>query len=188
MPKDYAKISTSKGKKLPKRKNKNKSKGKKRNLHLKVWFVFIVFVSLFVFALNKVEKSYSKKSNNNVIVVRKHHSKIKKSIGNIKKNKIHFDFYTLLKNEKVPVNIENKNSGSSYFLQVASLKKYADADRLKASLALLGFEAHIEKKSTGRSLWNVVMLGPYTSKRFALFDKKDLKKNNISSILIKSEK
>lgn len=51
---------------------------------------------------------------------------------------------------------------SSYVIQVGSFRKYQDADRVKALLALNGYEAYIQKVTVeGRGDFYRVRLGPY---------------------------
>ena len=55
---------------------------------------------------------------------------------------------------------------SVYILQAASYRSFADADRLKARLALEGIEAQVQKVSVeGKGVYFRVRLGPYQSKR-----------------------
>ena len=51
---------------------------------------------------------------------------------------------------------------ASYVVQVASFRKLGDADRLKANLALLGLEGHIQTVSiNGEEIWHRVRVGPF---------------------------
>ena len=53
-------------------------------------------------------------------------------------------------------------SGSSYVIQVGSFRKFEDADRVKATLALSGLEAFIQKVTVeGRGEFYRVRLGPF---------------------------
>ncbi len=52
--------------------------------------------------------------------------------------------------------------GSAYFLQVASYRNAADAERLKAKLALNGLRAAIQNVSIERKQYYRVRIGPYT--------------------------
>lgn len=54
----------------------------------------------------------------------------------------------------------------AYVLQAGSFKDYKEADRLKASLALQGIVAKIEKvELKGDQVWHRVRIGPITSER-----------------------
>ena len=88
-----------------------------------------------------------------------------------------FDFYTMLSEMEVAVPQEHLNPSptkssatppkpsqdetQTYVLQVGSFRKYEDADRLKATLALLGDEARIHQVSIDGNAWYRVRLGPY---------------------------
>lgn len=48
----------------------------------------------------------------------------------------------------------------SYLLQVASYGAAADADRTQASLALLGFESHVQRATLDEHVFNRVRIGP----------------------------
>src|SRR5258708_9149875 len=51
----------------------------------------------------------------------------------------------------------------SYFLQAGSFQNPADADNLKARLALMGLEASVEPANLAeKGVWYRVRLGPYT--------------------------
>lgn len=55
------------------------------------------------------------------------------------------------------------SKGSTYFLQVASFQKQADAERLKAKLALNGLRAVIQNVSIEKKQYYRVKIGPYNS-------------------------
>jgi cell division protein FtsN len=104
-----------------------------------------------------------------------------------------FDFYTLLPKTQLPqpqVASPNKNSSSaqpiSYVLHVASLKNENDADRLKAELTLLGFDVTLQTTTVNGTAWIRVEVGPYTSLTDAQADQERLRKNSISSALVKN--
>jgi cell division protein FtsN len=48
----------------------------------------------------------------------------------------------------------------SYLLQVGSYSAAADADRTQASLALLGFESHVQRVTLDDDVFNRVRIGP----------------------------
>src|SRR2546428_13193261 len=51
----------------------------------------------------------------------------------------------------------------SYFLQAGSFQNPADADNLKARLALMGMEANVEPANLAeKGVWYRVRLGPFT--------------------------
>jgi len=58
--------------------------------------------------------------------------------------------------------LEKIEKEGSYVLQAGSFQEFADADRRKAELALLGLESAIQKVSIDKRNWYRVRIGPYT--------------------------
>ena len=89
-------------------------------------------------------------------------------------DKPRFDFYRILPGREEPVTERQmreaaKQAGKSgapkdsYFLQAGSFQNPADADNLKARLALMGLEAGVEPANLAeKGVWYRVRLGPYT--------------------------
>jgi cell division protein FtsN len=89
-------------------------------------------------------------------------------------DKPRFDFYTILPGKEQSVTDRQIKDAAkqaakpgapkeSYFLQVGSFPNPADADNLKARLALMGMEANVEPANVaGKGVWYRVRLGPYT--------------------------
>jgi len=84
-----------------------------------------------------------------------------------------FEFYDVLPQYEVVIPDEKtpaSGSGSarprpaatpgSYLLQAGSFAAAADADRLKANLALLGFESHVQRVTIDDNVFNRVRIGP----------------------------
>lgn len=82
-----------------------------------------------------------------------------------------YDFYDVLPNFEVVVpeaGNDAKGAGGaidtpgSYVLQAGSYRNFADADRVRAQLALLGIESRIQKASVGQDndVWHRVIIGP----------------------------
>ncbi|RMG30722.1 MAG: hypothetical protein D6721_03085, partial [Gammaproteobacteria bacterium] len=57
------------------------------------------------------------------------------------------------------------NEAARYELQVGAFRTHRQADALKARLALLGFEARIQRIRTAQGTWHRVRLGPFASLR-----------------------
>ena len=57
--------------------------------------------------------------------------------------------------------------GASYRVQVGSFRDRREADRLRASLALNGFESRIVIRRTSDSTWHRVVLGPFRLRKAA---------------------
>ncbi|NOX77054.1 MAG: SPOR domain-containing protein [Gammaproteobacteria bacterium] len=85
-----------------------------------------------------------------------------------------FDFYNLLPEMEVfipPERLAEERERQpadavSYYLQVGSFRKFAEADRLRAQLALSGIESHIQRITINESqTWHRVRVGPFSSAR-----------------------
>lgn len=84
----------------------------------------------------------------------------------------HYDFYKMLPSFQVVIPGQDKevksvapatavNQPGSYILQVGSFPNYADADKMKATLALQGIESSIQQVQVNNgSTWNRVRIGP----------------------------
>jgi cell division protein FtsN len=76
--------------------------------------------------------------------------------------------------------------GNSYLLQVGSFKSPADAERLKAKLALLGVSTSIQKVTiNGKDTYHRVRAGPYRGKDAANQARSLLSRNGLESMAIK---
>ncbi len=85
-----------------------------------------------------------------------------------------FDFYRILPGQEEPVTEKQLRdaakqpskpgaSKDTYFLQAGSFQNPAEADNLKARLALMGIEATVQPAElSGKGVWYRVRLGPYT--------------------------
>lgn len=122
-----------------------------------------------------------------------------------------FDFYTLL--PEMEVVVENKNQGKqpvvtsptektqqpdtatetaaveSYMIQVGSFKKLADADGFRAKLALLGIESKVQTVTIDdKDTWHRVQIGPIAGRDQADKLQKQLRNNDIDSLLLKAKR
>jgi cell division protein FtsN len=89
-------------------------------------------------------------------------------------DKPRFDFYRILPGKEEQVTERQIRDAAkqapkpgapkeSYFLQAGSFPNPAEADNLKARLALMGMEANVEPADiAGKGTWYRVRLGPYT--------------------------
>jgi len=118
-----------------------------------------------------------------------------------------FDFYTLLPEMEVVVNndrsvnktivtsppqqqaINNKTVEKvSYLLQVGSFKKLADADGFRAKLAFLGIESKVQTVTIdNKDTWHRVQVGPITGRDKVDALQKQLRKNDIDSLLMRAK-
>jgi cell division protein FtsN len=91
-----------------------------------------------------------------------------------KDDKPRFDFYRILPGQEEPVTDKQIKDAAkaakagdapkdTYFLQAGSFQNPADADNLKAKLAMTGMEAVVEPTDLGdKGTWYRVRLGPYS--------------------------
>jgi cell division protein FtsN len=105
-----------------------------------------------------------------------------------------FDFYTILPGSEEPVSEQEikqaaKQTGPTkegYFLQVGSFQAAAEADNMKARLALLGLEAVIQTADIpDKGVWHRVRIGPFTNIDDMNRTRSTLVQNNIQSSLVK---
>lgn len=75
---------------------------------------------------------------------------------------------------------------AQYLLQAGSFRSAGDADRLKAELALLGVEAHIQTVTLqGGETWHRVRIGPFEDQRDLNGVRHRLQSNGVETILLK---
>ena len=103
-----------------------------------------------------------------------------------------FDFYTILpETESTVTEQEIKNMPAqvkrdSYFLQVGAFQNEADADNMKAKLALQGFEAVIQTATIPeKGVWHRVRVGPLNDLDQINKIRSDLTTNGFNTDLIK---
>lgn len=107
-----------------------------------------------------------------------------------------FDFYTLLPKMEVLIpdsaieeanrNLPQAETDLAYVLQTGSFRNAADAETMKARLALLGIEADIEAVVINdRETWHRVRLGPFPSLAAMNPVRRELKRLDIDFILLK---
>jgi cell division protein FtsN len=102
------------------------------------------------------------------------------------------DFYTILPETESTVTVKEINDADittkkdNYFLQVGSFKTEADADNLKAKLALQGFEAIVQTANIpNKGTWHRVRVGPLNNIEIINKTRDDLTANNFNADLIK---
>jgi len=110
-----------------------------------------------------------------------------------------FEFYTILSELEVFVpepEVEETRShkadsspsrvspsaGKKYLLQAGSFKNQQDAERLKASLALLGVQSSIQNVSINNDSWHRVRIGPFNNPTRLRETLSTLKQNNIHAM------
>lgn len=109
-------------------------------------------------------------------------------------SKPRFDFYNILPGSEEPITEQSLKQQAqqppgekeAYFLQAGAFQSGADADNLKAKLALLNVEAVIQTVSLpDKGIWHRVRVGPYTNIEEAANVKATLAQNNVDTSLIK---
>jgi len=114
--------------------------------------------------------------------------------GAAKKREPRFTFYTLLPEKEVVVpegevrtlrreEHLGRAPRGEYFIQAGSFRRMADADRLKARLALLGVESRIERAEVKGAVWYRVRLGPFASMTEVERVRSRLRKHRIDSVV-----
>lgn len=108
-----------------------------------------------------------------------------------------FDFYQILPEMEVVVpeesitgkrreGVRQVETPGTYLLQAGSFKSMEQADQLKAQLALLGMEAHVQTVSINDSeTWHRVRVGPFDDLRSLNKVRARLQEHQIEAILLK---
>jgi cell division protein FtsN len=110
-----------------------------------------------------------------------------------------FDFYNMLPEMEVVVPVEELEEpaparqadqpdqlDATYLVQIGSFRKAADADRLKAQLALLGFEAGVSSANLGpQDTRYRVRSGPHRGKAAVNAVRERLEENGFKGIVIR---
>jgi len=110
-----------------------------------------------------------------------------------------FDFYRILPGQEVPVSEKELQQAKSapkadaqkepYLIQAGAFQSPADADAMKARLALLGLEASVEPAHLpDKGTLYRVRLGPYTDLNEINRVRQSLSNNGIQASLVKSRK
>lgn len=111
-----------------------------------------------------------------------------------------FDFYTLLPELEVVIpegdyTVKDQDTErpapveqpGSYILQAGSFRKFEEADRMKATLALLGVHAHIQRVQVNNDTWHRVRIGPYDNLKTLNEVRARLREHNIETMLVKAK-
>lgn len=171
---------------------KHRSKRYKKNsIAIWKWLVVGCLLALFVGFLNLLrepDKTVSTSSTTN---------EPEKSVKQGKKAP-DFQFYTILeKEQKIPdyeIKMRKREEqlgrlkAGNYVLQAGSFRHFKEADKRKAQLALLGFEAQIEKTKIDGTLWNRIKIGPYTDMNSVDRVRSRLRENDIDVVVMKIDR
>lgn len=110
-----------------------------------------------------------------------------------------FDFYKILPGQEEPVTERELKSAAAkqpdkagaapkevYFVQAGAFQSPADADNLKARLALMGLQASVEPANLpDKGTWYRVRLGPYTQLEEINRVRSTLAQNGVDAALVK---
>ena len=107
-----------------------------------------------------------------------------------------YDFYKMLPNFAVAVPAKGKETKpdivavpetrpGTYVLQAGSYKNFADADRIRAQLALQGIESKVQQVSVGNATWHRIRIGPVSDLKALNRMRAVLRKANIDALVIR---
>ena len=108
-----------------------------------------------------------------------------------------FDFYKILPNKEINISEwvaedkqelvpDEEQDNGIYILQVGSFQDYDSADQVKATLALLGIDADIQRVViNGQDIRHRVRVGPFEDTGKLMNIRKKLEDNNLSFMLLK---
>ena len=86
-----------------------------------------------------------------------------------------------------PAAVDSGSNATSYLLQVGSFRKYEEADRLKAKLALIGLEAEIQTvRVASDENWHRVRLGPFSDRRTLRETRERLRRNQLDALVMRN--
>ncbi len=71
---------------------------------------------------------------------------------------------------------------AGFYLMAGSFQKPSDADAQKANLALIGFDASVQKAVVGEKVWYRVKIGPFKRQDDANRARTELKENGIDAV------
>lgn len=156
-----------------------------------LWFIAGVLVTLFVqllIHLAGVDKQQDSTSQEAKSEPKKQQAKKQKT----EKPKLQYRFYEELKQKHVTVEAEKvaerEQEDYSYALQAGSFKSKQDAEQMRAEIILLGLDARVEARTskTG-TVWNRVIVGPFTSRSKLQQARSTLINNNVPTMVFKHD-
>ncbi|HEX5339513.1 MAG TPA: SPOR domain-containing protein [Gammaproteobacteria bacterium] len=186
---------------------KPKDTPRKKNGALPGWSWFIIGVIAAVLVVEAAPQVWKKlhhqkpaasADNGKPATNRKTSASIKAPAAGTANAPTHFDFYKLLPSFQVVIPSQDRETRSgdlagpvsqpgTYILQVGSFQSYAEADRLKANLALLGIESNIQQVQVNNGgTWNRVRIGPIRDLKTLNTLRAKLGQNHIEPLVIKT--
>jgi cell division protein FtsN len=111
--------------------------------------------------------------------------------------KLRYEFYTILPESEVVIPDQDLPSSKDkkrvaafkpgrYILQAGSFRRMQDAEKRKASLALLGIVANIQTVNVNGDTWHRIRVGPFKTLVDINETRARLKENRINAILVKN--
>jgi len=108
-----------------------------------------------------------------------------------------FDFYEMLPKFEVVIPEEGSNvvpeaatgpvqKPGQYYLQAGSFRNHADADRVRALIALQGVESKIQKVTIDKDTWHRVRVGPITNLQKLEDTRSKLRQAQIDALVIRA--
>lgn len=210
MARDYAnRSSAGKGK-------RRRTAGKRRTPPIWAWLVAALFVGLFIaflYFLSHQPSAHITLKPESILPApkpfshRQHDARdVRKSPTQVPpgpetttgKDKPRFDFYTILPDMEVQVpdqaldkpaakgSTPTLDSHATYVLQVGAFRNRADAESLKARLALThGIQTSVQSVTVGEQIWHRVRLGPFKSLSTLNDARARLKHDKVHAIVLK---
>jgi len=159
------------------------------------WIMVAVLVLAFVYFLFFLQQSAPSNKQVTPVTISSKPEQQKLATKKSTQESPRFDFYTILPETEVAIpdyeiNTRNreeqfgKAKKTQYSIQAGAFKKFPEADKLRASLALMGIESVVEKAKVGNTVWNRVKIGPLNRSSSVTLIKKRLKNNGIDAIVM----
>ena len=184
-------------------KHRRKSKKKSKPARGWLWFVAGLLIGVAGTLFAEFQEYFSAQGVVEAVRDATRRDAPKASAGSAKKEtasktkRPRFEFYTMLPEMEVAVpEHELTRAGAStarqpendvtYVLQAGSFRKFSQADRLKAELALIGMPVAIQTVSIeGGSKWHRVRVGPFTSLQALNEARSELQSNGLKVMVLK---
>ena len=110
-----------------------------------------------------------------------------------------FEFYDVLPQYEVKIPDDNARASTStrrrppeapgsYLLQAGSFSTVAEADKMQANLALLGFESHVQRVTLDDDVFNRVRIGPIADLEAAKRTQRQLRTAGYDTMLMQVPK
>ena len=160
-----------------------------------IWLTLGILIGLGIAMLTRINGRYTDDTQTNTST---HQQQNAQTTGQSTKRK--FDFYTLLPELEIVIpqdetqapqqkstSIKHSTHTGGYLLQAGSFQKFNEADSLKARLALLGVQAHIQSVEVNNSKWHRVRIGPSNDRHVLEQLRKRLRTNHIDTILMQAK-